>query len=249
MNEYGSLCTEWYEALYKYPPQEELELYSGYLLDDTQRVLEPMCGAGRFLIPMSAQGHAMYGFDHSAPMLEICKAKLAQRGLRAQVMQASLSSFSYPMPFDMIFITSGSFGLIVDPHEALVSLKRIHAYLSDSGVFLVEIETPLENQDALKVMHTMELTHNVQESLFLRKSESYDVQSNIYTADLLFQKRIQGHLERSEAMKFVIKHYVSDEFEHLLKQAGFCAVKIVRREHMELESTLSTKSLIYECRK
>ena len=56
-NYYGSLCTEMYEILHEFAPKDKLDFYLSYARKG-QKILEPLCGSGRFLIPF-----IQYGFD------------------------------------------------------------------------------------------------------------------------------------------------------------------------------------------
>lgn len=67
-NYYGSLCTELYELLHPEAPREELDFYLSYAAPG-QRILEAMCGSGRFLVPFLERGFAIEGVDLSAEML------------------------------------------------------------------------------------------------------------------------------------------------------------------------------------
>lgn len=74
-NYYGSLCTELYELLHPEAPRKELDFYLSYAAPG-QRILEAMCGSGRFLVPFLEHGFAIEGVDLSAEML----AKPVSRG-------------------------------------------------------------------------------------------------------------------------------------------------------------------------
>ena len=51
-NYYGSLCTMMYEILHKQAPRDELDFYLSYA-DKNHRILEPLCGSGRFFVPFA----------------------------------------------------------------------------------------------------------------------------------------------------------------------------------------------------
>ena len=53
-NHYGKLCTEMYEILHDRTALEELEFYLSYA-DKDKKILEPLCGSGRFLLPFMEQ--------------------------------------------------------------------------------------------------------------------------------------------------------------------------------------------------
>ncbi len=75
-NYYGSLCTEMYEILHEQAPQDELQFYLSYA-EKGMRILEPLCGSGRFLVPFLERGFDISGMDLSEEML----AKLNKRRL------------------------------------------------------------------------------------------------------------------------------------------------------------------------
>ena len=59
-NYYGSLCTEMYEILHEKAPQDELNFYLSYA-EKGKKILEPLCGSGRFLIPFMERGFDICG--------------------------------------------------------------------------------------------------------------------------------------------------------------------------------------------
>lgn len=68
-NYYGSLCTELYEILHQTAPKAELNFYLSYAKKG-MKILEPMCGSGRFLIPFMEKQLNIYGIDLSKEMLQ-----------------------------------------------------------------------------------------------------------------------------------------------------------------------------------
>ena len=69
VNYYGSLCTEMYVLLHSQAPQDELAFYLSYA-HPGDRVLELLCGSGRFLVPFVQRGFDITGVDWSQEMLE-----------------------------------------------------------------------------------------------------------------------------------------------------------------------------------
>lgn len=63
-NYYGCLCTELYEILHEKAPQDELDFYLSYA-EKGQKILEPLCGSGRFLLPFMERGFDIDGMDSS----------------------------------------------------------------------------------------------------------------------------------------------------------------------------------------
>ena len=84
-NYYGSLCTEMYEILHREAPQDELAFYLSYAKKG-MKILEPLCGSGRFLVPFAQSGFWIQGVDNSAEMIE----KLLQKLPSADVVQSDI---------------------------------------------------------------------------------------------------------------------------------------------------------------
>jgi len=56
-----------------------------FVKDENMKVLEPMCGNGRMLIPFMQKGISIEGFDISEEMLKVCKAKGEKLNLKPNV--------------------------------------------------------------------------------------------------------------------------------------------------------------------
>ena len=67
-NYYGSLCTEMYEILHEKATQDELDFYVSYA-EKGDKILEALCGSGRFLVPFMEYGFDNWGIDFSSEML------------------------------------------------------------------------------------------------------------------------------------------------------------------------------------
>lgn len=71
---YGALCTEVYESDKSVAYDKELMFYLSFA-NENMKVLEPMCGNGRMLLPFMQAGIDIEGFDMSEEMLKMCKEK------------------------------------------------------------------------------------------------------------------------------------------------------------------------------
>ena len=75
INQYGDLCTELYERLHPVAEAEELDFYLSYARPK-HRILEPLCGSGRFLIPFSCSvGFRSAAWTPLAPCWIACGAR------------------------------------------------------------------------------------------------------------------------------------------------------------------------------
>ncbi len=83
----------------------------------------------------------MHGFDASDHMLASLHAKAKTKNLDATVWKGFVEDLQRPEKYNLIFIPSGSFCLIIDPEAVESALKTLYHHLSDEGVLLFEGET------------------------------------------------------------------------------------------------------------
>ncbi len=141
LDTYLSLCTEVYDLSKSNPPEDADAFYCDYAIKANCLILEPMCGTGRFLLPLLEEGFNAHGFDASDHMLKTLHAKAKVENLKPTVWKGFAEDLNRPEKYNLIFIPSSSFCLIIDPVQVEKSLKAIYDHLSDDGVFLFEAET------------------------------------------------------------------------------------------------------------
>ncbi|UOX89999.1 class I SAM-dependent methyltransferase [Amycolatopsis sp. FBCC-B4732] len=75
------------------------ESESEFLLSKTHagdEVLDLGCGTGRFTIPLAESGAVVTGLDLSPGMLAVARAKLGERGLRADLREGDMADLPFP---------------------------------------------------------------------------------------------------------------------------------------------------------
>ena len=101
-NYYGSLCTEMYEILHEQAPQDELDFYLSYA-EKGKKILEPLCGSGRFLIPFLERGFDISGMDLSEEMLGKLKRKAPNAGRHYQLYRTGkVRLYFYPLRLNLL---------------------------------------------------------------------------------------------------------------------------------------------------
>lgn len=75
MKTYQNLCALYYDLDKPDAPADALGFYLEYAKNTNGPIFEPMCGTGRFLIPMPQRGFDIEGSDASTFMLSIVSAK------------------------------------------------------------------------------------------------------------------------------------------------------------------------------
>src|SRR6187549_1861870 len=91
---YGNLCTEFYDIDKPEPPPDAFDFYLAEAERAQGAILEPMCGSGRFLLPLLARGFDIAGSDASPQMLAACRARAVRLGLVPELRQERLDALS-----------------------------------------------------------------------------------------------------------------------------------------------------------
>ena len=138
---YGKLSTLYYDLSKPFPPKDEFDFYFRELQSAKGKVLEPMCGSGRFLRPLAAQGIKIEGFDKSPQMIQACISHLLESKLTAEVFHSDFREYSPNSKYGVVLIPSGSFGLLKDVEEQIRALEKILDWLETDGFLIMEIET------------------------------------------------------------------------------------------------------------
>jgi len=87
LDTYLSLCTEVYDLSKPAAPENAYAFYRDYAMNANGLILEPMCGTGRFLLPLLEEGFDVQGFDASEHMLQALHTKASAKKLTPTVWQ------------------------------------------------------------------------------------------------------------------------------------------------------------------
>lgn len=248
---YGSLCTQMYDLDKPHAPENELEFYLQYVARKDMKILEPMCGSGRFLIAFLEEGYEVDGFDVSEDMLNACRQKLTERNLTSNLTHTRADEFVTAEKYDLIMTPGGSFVVIKDEEELKNSLQRLHDCLKDDGKFLVETLTPnLETESIPAWKETNRKTREDGKVLVQYSKSFYDEDEKLITYPLKYELLDDGsgRVVETEEMVLYIKLHEKNVFKALLEDAGF-VVERMFDGHSNVAATEESKVVIYECRK
>jgi hypothetical protein len=247
-NTYQRLCALYYDVGKPTAPENELRFYLHYAQAAHGVLLEPMCGTGRFLIPFLEKGLDIAGFDASPYMLEILKQKAAQRNLTPQVYQ----QFVYEMESDLkkyalIFIPSGSFGLITDAQQVYESLQLFYDHLVPKGKLVFEIETPTAFTLEQNIWQSSSVRKDATVSLTLHRLPSYNPQTQIVDVLCHYQLLNNNSVAQEEQENFNVKLYNHNELDQPLHDIGFIVAKYAACTHNQPHE--ADPIITYECTK
>lgn len=252
MNEYGKLSTEFYELDKPEAPPDAFDFYEAFAREAQGPIHEPMCGTGRFLLPLLAQGLDITGSDSSPQMLQQCQKNAERRGLTPALTQQTLQHLQCQRAPSLLFIPSGSFGLLLDDELVMAALRQVHQVLAPGGRFLVEAE--LRQPDPPETSGTwggrwVERPDGAR--LILSWLSQYSGAANIATSVHRYELVQGGQLLAQEYEDFRVRTYESAEFRELLERAGFERIEAFHPyERTVLNATdRAEDALVFSCRK
>lgn len=229
MSDYGALASEFYELDKPEAPPDAFDFYAELAREVRGPIHEPMCGSGRFLLPLLAEGLDISGSDSSAHMLDVCARRAERLGLRPELSRQSIEQLTCAAAPALIFVPLGSFGLLLDDDSAQIALQRLHAVLARGGTLLLEAERLLprrpepsgtwggrwvQRPDGAKLIF----------SWLEQYSGSPHVTSSLHRYELIEG----GRLVATEYQDFQVRSYAPEELTARLAAAGFVGIETLK---------------------
>ncbi len=245
---YQSLCTEVYDLSKPNAPQDEYSFYRSYAAEAKGLILEPMCGSGRFLLPLAAEGFDVLGFDASQPMLERLHAKAKSKNLKPKVWHGFIEDLKQSDKYSLIFIPSGSFGLITEKVDIQKALKTIYEHLEDKGLFVFEVETRHAVPKELGIWRGTRWPKEDGTLILLSQLAMLDEEIcySIGKYELIDNNRVI----QTEVEECKIRIYQDTSFLlNLLTEVGFSNVRTVKAFDRNASPNETDESIVFECRK
>lgn len=245
---YKALCTEFYELDKPFAPKEALEWYLEYAREANGPILEPMCGTGRFLIPLLEEGYTVSGFDYSSHMLNVCRKKCAARNLKPILAEATFETFSSQEQYGLIFIPSSSFCLLTDPKQAMRALNFISSRLAPGGKFVFEIETIAAIGQSQSSWKGRWVNREDGSKIVINTISNFDAPSHIETILCRYELWEKNHITQTEVEDFKLRLYETKEIELLLAQENLRIVgKWQAEPYIRTEADDTNPVILYEC--
>jgi SAM-dependent methyltransferase len=248
LDTYLNLCTQVYDLSKPNPPKDAYALYREYAQNCKGLILEPMCGTGRFLLPFLEEGFDIQGFDASPHMLEALRAKAKVKNLEPNVWHGFLADLESITKYALIFIPSGSFGLITDLGEARLCLKKIYDQLENEGTFVFEAETLDAAPNQFNIWRGSAWNREDGKCIITNFVDLPPV--NCVFSTLFKYELIDGHsLVKTEIEKLKIRLYEPYYLIDMLKEAGFKQI-VLRKAFDRTQSPKPDDGVVIcECRK
>ncbi len=248
MKSYKKLCTEFYDLDKPAAPKEALAFLQKHLESVNGPVLEPMSGSGRFLIPLLQCGVEVEGLDPSPQMLQACRAHCARQNITPVLLEGFLETIELSQCYDLIFILSGSFGLIIDEQSISDSLDFLCAHLTLRGKLIIEIETPMGKAGGLQEWNSRSVNRLDGAQVICRSQGNYALDEKINHVACEYQLVREGQIVESESEELSIRYYELLEFHGLLNNAGFSDI-LCFRPYGDTKADEEDEEAVFVCRK
>lgn len=242
-NYYGSLCTEMYEILHEQAPKDELEFYLSYARHG-QKILEPLCGSGRFLIPFVENNLDITGIDLSSEML----AKLKEKNNNTKVIQEDILKYNTKEKYDYIFISSGSVSLFTDMDLCKKILLKIKSFLKTNGKFVFAVDT-ISNRCIDDTEYRVKVKVKTKDGLdlYLKTKNYYEIKTQTQFSPSIYELLSDDNVLQIEEMDFQTHLYKYGEMDTILKEIGFTNVKVYSSFSKKIAKNDSCEMFLYEC--
>lgn len=137
----GPLCTAFYDADKPSAPYDAVSYYLHRARQASGPVLEPMCGSGRYLLPLMRAGVDIDGVDAAPAMLQACRQHALLESLQPTLYLQALEEPTLPRKYVLAFVPSGSIGLLAEP-ALRAALCRLRQHLEPGASLLIELQDP-----------------------------------------------------------------------------------------------------------
>lgn len=249
---YKSLCTEFYDIDKPEAPAMEFAFYLDYASKANGRILEPMCGSGRFLIPIMTKGYVIDGIDASRYMLDSLRKKCERKNIIPLLHESMLQQVALSKRYSLVIIPSGSFCLLTKPLDINASLRNLYqAMLPHSKlVFELEMETYIteERRRSCHFWSGRWVKKQDGSLILLSTLPHYDEKTQIETTICKYELVYKNQIVQTEVEEFGLKLYRPGQIEEILTDNGFTDIRRYKL-YEPVEASLDDSSVIIECTK
>lgn len=249
---YQKLSTEFYDLELEEQKNSKLALdfYMNYALNAHGPILEPMCGTGRFLIPILQANLNIEGFDASEHMLNALRKKYKKvSNNKAPVQELFLQNFISNKKYNLIFVPFGSWGLITNIEESKKSLQIMYDHLAPSGKFIIEIETISSVPEPCNIERFGSHIRKDGSKININTIASYNSKTQIFNSVCKYKLIENNIITETEIENFNQYLYKFNEIDKYLKNIGFSQIKKYSDFSKNELITNNTPIIIYECTK
>ncbi len=179
-------------------------------------LFEPACGTGRLVVEMAARGYRTTGLDLSRPALDYCRQRLAQKKLKARLIEGDMTDFRLGKPIDAAFCTFNSFRHLLEEEQAKRHLECVVETLRPGGIYILGFHLLPPDADLACIERWTEKLGRTQVTTTLRVLSS-DRRRRLENLRVSVLARSGGKETRLRT-EFPLRLYTAAQFRSLLKK-------------------------------
>ena len=230
----------YYDVAFSWDIEPEIEFFSQLFREHVpfpvERMLEPACGTGRFLVAMPRHGYPMTGYDTSPPMLEYARAKVKSAGTSDAVtlVQAAMESATFPREFDAALNSINSLGYLLDDDNILSHFRLTGEALRPSGIYIVHISCAWDGPpDMDHNSWEMERDGVRVKTTWTIESETFETRRSHHLCTMEIH---DGGEKRVLVERHTLRLWVYEEFRELVARSGSLELAAIYKEGKGHES-------------
>jgi len=136
--EYRGMLAETWDLLRGDTSQwQDRFFYRNFINQQGGRVLDVGCGKGRLLLDYMKDGIDIEGVDNSPEMLELCREKANEIGLKPTLYQQTMVDLDLLQCYQIIIVPSSSFQLVIEVEEARKTMGNFFRHLKPGGILVM----------------------------------------------------------------------------------------------------------------
>jgi ubiquinone/menaquinone biosynthesis C-methylase UbiE len=211
------------------------QFYHQVIEEAGEPALDVGCGTGRLLLDYLGQGLDVEGIDISSEMLELCRQRADELGLRVTLYQGSMENMDLPRKYRTLFVPSSSFQLVIDPTTASRAIQRFFDHLLPNGKLVMPFMLPrhLYTKDTDVVVDAgewrMREAQWEEDGATIRhwSRSTYDVKNQIEHEEERFELIMGGEIVTTEHHQDRDRWYTQEQAVSLYEGAGFGNIRVV----------------------
>ncbi|MCH9633286.1 MAG: hypothetical protein S4CHLAM7_00090 [Chlamydiae bacterium] len=245
---YGRLCSIFYQLDKPDASPESLDYYTSQAKKAGGRILEPMCGTGRYLVPIAEEGYNITGFDASREMLQKCRKRCVETGTNPSLSVASFETFLTKHQFSLVFIPTSSFSLLTTLEKVSRSLKVIRKCLEPQGRFIFEVDTLTSRDQPEMNWRNRSVRLDNHSKINLHSASVFSPVSRIQRTFCNYKLKVNGKTIAEENEYLDVRLYQPGELLPLLTEHRFKVLNQLAPYSKE-QPIAGAETLLYECQR
>ena len=230
----------YYDVAFSWDLEPEIEFFSQLFREHVpfpvERILEPACGSGRFLVALPRHGYRMTGYDTSPAMLDYARQRVEEAGTSGDVtlVRAAMETAVFPREFDAALNSINSLGYLLDDDSIVSHFRLTGEALRPEGIYIVHISCAWDGRPDMDD-NTWEM-----EKDGVRVKTTWTIESETLETGRSHHLCTMEIDDRGEKRVLVDRHtlrlWVYEEFRELVERSGSLELAAIYAEGKRHES-------------